>query len=224
MNAVIDIIIVCIIGLSLYFGASKGFVKSLVGALSLALALAAALAFSGMLGEALENSVVGNRIRNAVTESADHINAEDVKGERGEFYETLCGIAGADEAYEKFYADCTTADTVESSKILRMFCDTVVPPVTKFFCKCIVFLLLLSAVRLLLKALEYILERAFALPQLKQADKSLGVTAGVLRAYLRIGAFCTAAKLLMPLVGGFSEKMLPTSALFRFLDGISLGI
>ncbi len=224
MNAIIDILIVCLIGLSVYFCASKGFFKTLVGAFSLALALTVALIFCDMLGSALESGSVGSAFKNALLRSADHLNIQDVAGERGDYYKALASIAGAEESYADFYSQCTAMENAESAAVVTLFGSTVVPPVTKYFCKCTGFLLLLVGVRLLLKAVEYILERAVALPELKQANRSLGGTAGVLLAYLRIGAFCTAAKLLMPLVGEFSEKMLPTSALFRFLDGISLGV
>ena len=51
---------------------------------------------------------------------------------------------------------------------------------------------------LVLKILTYLLHRLTDLPVLRQANKALGLVAGVVLAVLRIYLFCAAVRLLIP--------------------------
>lgn len=223
MSAVVDIVFVCIIALSVYFCAVKGFYRSLVCALGAALALAVALLLCGSLGNALVNSGVGDFVQSSLTEYTEKLSVDGIRGEQGDYIETLVEFADAESEHKDFQAQCNALSDEDNGAVAKAFESTVAPKIKVFFCKCIAFLILFAVARLILKIVEYILDRAVAFPELKHGNRVLGGVVGVSLAFVRVNALCIALKLLLPLVSGFSEKMIPNSALFRFFDGIGFG-
>ncbi len=222
MSAVIDIILVAIIALTLYFCVTKGFVKSLVSTLCFIVALAAALIFCAALGEAFKNNPIGGYIENALADAAETLTVGEVAEENR--FESLADMAGAGDVYDDFRRQCATFNGAKDTAVAEGFGKTVAPYITVYLCECAAFLLIFVVVRLLTRTAEYILERAVALPELKQGNRSLGAVVGVLLSLLRINAFCVAFKIIMPLIGGFSEQFVPSSALFKFFSGLSIGL
>lgn len=231
MSAIIDILLVCIIVLSVYFCASKGFTKALLTALGFAISLAVALALCGFVGTTVEKSVVGEYVDQKLYDATEHISFEGVYGTDGKggaqhaYLEKLAEMTDCRHSYERFYDDCAEWETHDDAALLKAFRQSVTPQIKAFLCKCAAFLMLFCIARAVLFAVEYILDKTVAFTEIKnkRARRVLGGTVGALIALLRINVFCIGIKLLLPLMSGFSEKMIPSSALLKFFAGISIG-
>lgn len=238
MGAIIDLIIVFIIGVTLFFAVKNGFVKTALGALGFFIAAAVALAFCGPLGGALADGGFGDRVEAVVDSTVDKVvNAENYKGvfendgedenEKPSALSVLFTSFGASDAYTSL-SDGYNAQVEKGLENAREYIKNGInEKAVPFCCDILAFLLIYFGMRLLIKIAEVVMGKLTELPVLKQADKLLGALMGVLLAVLRVSLFCVALKLLIPISGALgidwlAQIDLNDSMLYSIFEGGNL--
>lgn len=231
MGAIIDILIAVIICVTLFFAVKKGFVKTALGTLGFFIAAAVAIAFCGALGNALAESALGTKVETVVSSVVDGVISEedytdvfDTDGDDKSALSTVFSAFGAGEVYESVkegYAERCSEGLEAARSYIK---DCINEKAVTFCCDILAFLLLYFGTRLLLKIAEGIVGKLTELPVLKQADKLLGVVAGLLLAALRVWLFCVVLRLAIPIGSAFGVSWiaqidLNDSVLYRLFDG-----
>lgn len=220
MSAIIDIIIVAIIALTVYFAIRKGFVKTVLGALGFVLSLAVALIFCGPVSDALEQGPVGDKmesvvhsaIDNAVTES-NYMSIFEKNKDEDSVLKQLYTAFGAEDKYDKLSESYNQWKTEGLSQVRLKLREALTDTGVALCCNVIAFLLLFVVARILFKIAEIVLDKFVALPILKQANKLLGGVAGVVLAVFRVFLLCLVLKLMVPIAGGFGWGWLTADTL-----------
>ncbi len=227
MNAVIDIIIVAIFALTIYFGVKRGFVKTVIGACAFLVSVLVALALCSPVATALHDGPVGDFMENTIIEVIEGVDVVEIFSEEDNtdndehnYLKTLFGVFGSEKLYEELHGELAQVEDKSEEMITAYMCDKLVPKVKKAFCKVAAFLLLFVVARILLKIAEWLIDKVATLPVLKQANKLLGGVAGFVVAILRANIFCIVLKLLTPILTDFSSKLLPSSTLFHLFEDI----
>lgn len=233
MGAIIDILIAAIICVTLFLAVKRGFVKTALGALGFFIAAAVAVAFCGTLGNALAESALGTKVETVVSsvvdgivsdESYDGIFESEDDGESKSALSVVFSTFGAEETYETVKAGYASQKEKGLEAARSYIKDCISEKAVPFCCDLLAFLLLYFGTRLVLKIAEGIIGKLTELPVLKQADKLLGVVAGLLLAALRVWLFCVALRLFIPIGSAFGVSWiaqidLNDSVLYSLFDG-----
>ena len=197
MGAVLDILIVVIAGLTVFFAVKNGFVKTVLSAASFIISLIVAFTLVGTVRDAFLDSALAGSVREAVNASITSFVTDggDTEGELPEFL-TKLEFIGVDKTELEEKWNAWRQENTESLKTELV--NFVSEPVIYSVSTLIAFLLLFIGTSLVLKILTYLLDRLTDLPVLRQANKALGLVAGVVLAVLRIYLFCAAVRLLIP--------------------------
>lgn len=232
MGIIVDISIVAIIAFTVYMAIKRGFTKTVLGVLGFFLAVIIALIFCSTLASALKDGGFGTSVSIAVDRTVDDIvtgdNYETVfdNDEDGEKLLQFCRTFGAEDLYEDIEQEYSLW-VVHGLESTRDFIkDTVREPAVDLCCNILAFLLLFIVARILLKVAEIIIGKVVKLPVLKQADKLLGIVAGVLLAVVRVYMFCLVLRWILPVAGSIGwqwamDADLSKSALFVFFENIN---
>ena len=205
MNAVLDIIVVIIAFVTIYFAVKNGFVKTLLSASSFLIALILTVALLSPVKNAFLQSSFGEGVRDRVESSIEEMlvknGIEDVEqlleedGKANDFARLLdkAGI-GDKELDEKI----TQWKTETGADLRERLIDYIADPVVNALVTVAAVALLFFGSLILLKITAYVLDKACRLPVLKTANKLLGLLLGILLALVRIYLFCVLVRLLLP--------------------------
>ena len=225
MGYLFDLIILAILGLTIWFGFKKGFIKTVLSALSFFIALVIAFSFQAKLSEKINEIPMIDNVRKTVREefiklaptnnNEQGFDSEKLVNEKPDGFKTILKIAGVDEKdikakYEGWKKQGTemAADTLVSY---------VADPIIKSVVSVVSFAIIFFVSLLLLKLMVYVLDNIFRLPVLKQANKVLGVALGVFLGLFRAYVFGAAVTLLLPLIQSKNTSFLiGDSFIFRF--------
>ena len=204
MNAILDIIIVIIAVVTIYFAVKNGFVKTLLSASSFLLAVIITVVLLSPVKTAFMNTSAADNLRTRVESSIDEIlvknGIEDVeqlveKDSPSDFTQLLNKVGiGENELSTQFKQWKTEAGVDLRERLIDYLAEPVVNTVVTVAAVALLFFGSL----ILLKIATYVLDKVFTLPVLKTANKLLGVLLGVLLAIVRIYLFCIIIKLLLP--------------------------
>jgi len=218
MSFIYDIAIAAIIAITLYFAVKRGFVKTILGATGVILALILAMMFNGALSSFLAKGPVGNSIRGTVDSFVDARITEDSYGDmldseddKKSALERLLITFGSENKYETVKQDYEQWKQSGLETVRDKIKETIREPAVNFCCGIIAFLILFVLIRLLFKLAEIVLGKVTKLPVIKQADKLLGVVAGVVKAVFRVYLFCIIVRLALPLAAKFGWTLLANS-------------
>ena len=220
MSWTLDIIIVLIAVLTLYFAAKNGFVKTAISAFSFIIAVGLTAAFASPVADFIKQSPVADTITNATEERITDILLEEsceieqlLKGENSDF-NTLLSAARLDKEeisqwYSQNIADSESASSQLAEKIATPIIDTVA--------LVIAIIVIYIASQIALSIVAFVLDKVFRLPVLKSCNKLLGILVGIILAFFRICLFCFVIKILMEnsdfLGSGFIEGLQPEKTL-----------
>ena len=177
MSAILDILIVVIIGVTILFAVKNGFVKTVLSAASFLIALVVAFLFVSPVRDAFLESGMAVKVRSAVDESITSF------------------VTGASAELEEKWNDWRTENTETLKNELVGY---VSEPVLRAVATFTAFVLLYLGSVLVLRLAAYLLDKLTDLPILRQANKLLGLVAGVVLALLRVWLFCAVVQLLLP--------------------------
>ncbi len=201
MSWTLDIIIILIIGLTLYFSAKNGFVKTAISACSFIVAMALTAAFSAPLAEIIKQTPIADSIRTATEERISDIllnNSFDVNslldGESSEF-NNLLSVAGINkENLSDWYGENVTSSIEDVTAGLA---EKITTPIIDTIAMAVAIIVIYIGTRIALLILSFILDQIFRLPVLKSCNKLLGIIVGIILAIIRVCLFCFVANILI---------------------------
>ena len=207
MNAVLDIIIVIIAALTVYFAYKRGFIKTVLSASSFLISIVlTVLLLSPVKNALMQSSLADNvraRVENEINEIIDARGAKNVEvlaekdADTSEFATMLEKIGlSQDDLRVKFNEWKAENDVQERLKenLIKYISDPVVDAIVTVVSIALIFF----GSIILLKITSYVLDKVSKLPILKTANKLLGVAMGVVLAIVRIYLFVILVKLLIP--------------------------
>ena len=120
MGYLFDLIILAILGLTIWFGFKKGFIKTVLSALSFFIALVIAFSFQAKLSEKINEIPMIDNVRKTVREefiklaptnnNEQGFDSEKLVNEKPDGFKTILKIAGVDEKDIKATTVSTVAD------------------------------------------------------------------------------------------------------------------
>lgn len=193
MSIILDIIIVAIIALTVYFAAKNGFVKTAISAVSFILAVALTAMFASPLADFLKETSVAETVESATENAITDVLLETSLGVDGllegksEDFNKLVAVTGMslDELgdwYHENIADSKKGEAVLASRIAE--------PITDITATAIAVLILFIGTQLALSIISRALDIVAKLPLLRTANKALGILLGAVLALLRVCLFC----------------------------------
>lgn len=208
MNALLDIIIIAIAALTIYFSVKNGFIKTLLSASSFLIAIIITVALLAPVKNAFMETSGADALRERVRISIEDIltsnnveNSEEVDtflasgSSNQELYNILDKVGLEREELQQKVSEWkkeTGADLKQ--KLIAYISDPIVDALVTV---CVICLLFFGSL-IILKIATYILDKVCRLPVLKTANKLLGVILGVVLAFVRIYLFCLLIKILLP--------------------------
>ena len=184
---IIDIIIIALIALGVFFGYKKGLVGILIGVASLILSIIVAFVLQGPVSEYLYSTPVGTSIESKVTEFVN----DTLSSENNENVDSEDNTKKENDFFSKVIQDATNSeDTVkEASKNITMF-----------ILKGITFIGIFILVRIICYILQMILNVVFDLPILHSVNKFGGMAINLVATLLKLWILLAAIQLISSVV------------------------
>ena len=224
MSWTLDIIIVLIIGLTIYFAAKNGFVKTAISASSFIIAIALTAAFATPLAEVIKQTPLSITIRNATEDRIEDILLDGsyeikslVVGESDEFNKLL-SVAGID------IDDLESYSRIDTDKAAYNLAVKISEPIIHTIAMAVAIVAIYIGTRIVLMIVAFILDQIFRLPVF---NKLGGIIVGVVLALIRVCLFCFIAGLLIKnadfLGNEFISNLVPEKTLlFKFFNEIDI--
>lgn len=232
MNWTLDIAILLILGLTVFFSVRSGFVKTAMATLSFALAVVITICLlspvrSALLNTGLADSVTETTetaIKNYITDNK-LAGTDDLIAGKSEAFDSLIAVAGIDkDELSQWYSENVKGNADERAQTLA---SHIAEPAVYALATLISVLLLFFVSRLLLFIVSKILEGVARLPVLKTANKLLGLLLGLVLALVRICLFCVIVNVLIDNAGFLGSDFLlnldpDKTLLFKLFAGINI--
>ena len=230
MSFILDLAIIAIIAITIYFAAKNGFVKTAISAISFILAIVLTAMFANPLANYLKTTSVAETVESAVEDTITEALVNTSLGVNGllegksEEFNATIGVAGLDleqlsEWYNNNVADADKGEAALASRIAE--------PITNIIAKAIAIVILFIGALIVIAIAARILDLVAKLPIIRTANKLLGVLLGAVLALLRVTLFCFVMGLLIEhssflnsefLAGLDAEKTL----LFKFFSELDI--
>lgn len=225
MAYVLDIAVVIVFGLMVYFGHRDGFIKTLAGTIAFVVALVLSSVLAGPVSEIAYDKLVEPPVVTALEESIgdDSLAADSLTAaidKMPAFVKSQLTAQGINDgaALLQFANNAEKGETAVDS-IMNKLIGPVTKPVLEVVCSLLLFFLFQVIISLILKLLNVLTK----LPVLKQANKMLGIVAGVVQGALWAFLIATllytlAATGLVPMV---SNDLLDSTILVKWLADVN---
>lgn len=204
LSTFLDVLIVAIVGLSIFFGVRRGLIRTAIHLFGSIIALILALIFSGPLGEYIDTNYVNTPMRewtvNQLTvekdPSATDVDFDGLFAERTSFLVETCNFLGVDvdEMYRSYQE--LKADGLEQAKsaILAKMVD----PLSSVISRAIAFGVIFLAAIIAIIVISLFSKFLNHLPLVRKLNKLgggiLGGITGVLLSFILVAIFSTASK------------------------------
>jgi len=205
MNAILDIIIVIIATITIFFAVKNGFVKTLLSASSFLIAIVVTVLLLSPVKNAFMQTSLADGVRDSVESKIDELLVKNGIGDVEELVEEdtqtnefelfLDGLGINSKSLQTEFDDWKSETEVDLKENLV---DYLSKPIVNAAVTIAAVLLLFFGSIILLKVTSYILDRIFKLPVLRTANKLLGLLLGIILAVVRIYLFCVLVKFLIP--------------------------
>ena len=191
LSTLLDLLLVLILGLSIYFGYRRGLIRSAISLVGSVVALILALVFSSGLGSYIDAKYVNAPMRTWVINqctvavedvSVSDIDFDDLFARRPEFFTETCAFLSVDvdemqAAYESLKAD--GEDNAKSALVTRM-----VDPMSAVISRVIAFGVIYLAAMVAVSVIALFSKFLTSLPILRKVDKLGGVILGTVTGVL----------------------------------------
>lgn len=202
MSAVLDIAIVAILGLSVFFGAKNGFVKTAISIGSLIIAIIVVMIFAPKLQHVFLKSSAADSVRSEINErladmvssSGDTYDPDEVK-KQSEFGKLLDTIGIDSDEFDEKWQNWKQNQTDDLRDDMVNFISE---PLVKAIAMLLAFIVLFFGTIILLKVVAFLLDKVCVLPVLKQANTLLGILLGCVLALVKVSIFCYIVTLILP--------------------------
>jgi len=208
MSTLLDLLIVAIIGVSIFLGIRRGLIRSVIQLAGSVVALILALVFSASLGSYIDANFVNAPMREWVigqlsvsdeNVSATELDFDDLFASRPEFLVETCDFLGVNlDEIQASYESLKT-DGVESAKsaIVTRMVDPLSAVISRAIAFAVIFLVATIAI-LVISLFSRFLDK---LPVVKQMNKLgggiLGAVTGLLLCFILVSIVSTASKYVM---------------------------
>lgn len=194
---IVDIILIALLALGIFFGYRKGLVGIFIGVISLILSIILAFMLQGPVSEYLYTTPIGTSIESSVTGFVEeNINSNDSKENDNKFLQDIIQSATNSENTVK-----------EASK-----------NITLFILKGITFVGIFILVRIICYILQMILNIVFDLPILSSVNKFGGIAINLLASLLKIWILLAAIQLISSVISiDFITNLINQSVLTKLL-------
>ena len=218
MSWTLDIIIILIVSLTVYFAAKNGFVKTAISASSFIIAILLTAAFATPVAEVIKESPLSVTVRNATEDRIEGILLEGsyeisslIEGESEEFNKLLAvARIDKDDLLEKYVS-------MDPDKVAYNLAVEISNPIIDTVAIIVAIIIIYIGTQIILSVVSFILDKVCRLPVLKSCNKLLGIVVGVVLALLRACLFCFVIKILMEnadfLGSGFIAELAPEKTL-----------
>jgi uncharacterized membrane protein required for colicin V production len=205
MNALLDIIIVIIASLTIYFAYRRGFIKTLLSASSFLIAILLTALLLSPVKSALMSSSLADDVRSRVETEINNIistnsinDVEELTGKDSKVSEFTNILEKIGLNQEDLNAKFKEWKAESGANLKEKFIDYIADPVVDAIITLAAIVIIFFGSIILLKITAYVLDKVCKLPILKTANKLLGVIMGVVLALVRIYLFVILVKLLIP--------------------------
>lgn len=225
MAYVLDIAVVLIFGLMVYTGHRQGFIKTVAGLISFVVALVLSTVLAGPVSEIAYDKMVEPPVVTALEESIgdDSLAADSLTAAIDKmpgFVKSQLTTQGIHDGADllQYVNNAEKGETAVQSVMSKVI-EPVTKPVLEVVCSLILFFLFQFIISLILKLLNVLAK----LPVIKQANKTLGIVAGVMQGALWAFLIATllqalAATGLVPMV---STELVESTMLVKWLAEIN---
>ena len=200
MGFLLDIIIIAIIALTVFFAVKRGFIRTAISALSFVLAIIITAMFAPTLADNLKQTSIAESIQETTEtkiESMISNNSENVylllNGENEEF-NSLVKVAGLELDDLKEWYESSPASLEDKEEMLA---ERISNPIIDITASLLAVIVIFLGAQLVLLIVAIILDKVASLPILRTANKSLGLALGIILALFRVFLFCFIVDLLI---------------------------
>lgn len=203
MSLILDLALLLIAGLTIFFAVKNGFVKTLLSAASTLIALLIVFLFTAPLAEALEQTSLASSIRTGTESFLDQLveeqHADDsyelASDRESALYPLLENIGIDGERFHRWAAEQeNTAREQFHEHLVTYIADHVTPLLLRALSVILLFFGSFLVLKLLSFLLTGIVER---IPFVREANHLLGLVLGILLALVRVFLFCAVLRVLL---------------------------
>ena len=193
MSFVLDLAIIAIIAITIYFAAKNGFVKTAISAVSFILAVILTIMFANPFAEYLKTTSVAETVETAVEDAiTDALVGSTVgidgllKGESEKFNKILelakLDLNEISTWFNNNVMEYSSGESALASRIAQPLTDIV----AKIIAIIVIFILSLILIAIVARMLDLVAK----LPIIRGANKLLGILLGAVLALFRVCLFC----------------------------------
>ncbi len=221
MSILLDVVIIAIIALTVYFSYKNGFVKTAISAVSFILAVAITAMFASPLADYLKETSVAETVESATEEAITDMLVKDPVGVEGlldgksEEFNKMLALARLDRnELSAWYAQNVANSELGESALATRIAEPMVDIIAMIIAIAILFI----GTQIILSIAAFFLNKIASLPILRTANKGLGLVVGVVLALLRVCLFCYVMTVLIEnaqfIGSSFISNLDPDSTLF----------
>ncbi len=230
MNFILDLAIIAIIAITIYFAAKNGFVKTAISAVSFILAIALTAMFASPLADYIKSTAIGEKIETTTEEAITNALVNTSEGIDGlleggsEDFNKLIAISGLSLDEISDWYDNNVIDTENGESALA---KRIAEPIINIIATAIAVVILFIGILIALAIISRILNLVAKLPIIRTANKLLGILLGVILALLRACLFCFVMSVLLENSAFLNSEFLSSldaekTLLFKFFSEIDV--
>ncbi len=233
MNFIFDGILLTVSVAAVFFGAKRGFIKSIMGICTLIAALFVAFAFTPTVAEYIEDVPAVREISEGITETIQSLTKNDgptydlqrLFGDMPDSFKQILDRYGADVS--KLAAAVTPHPEADITAVDQL-ADMIASPVVDAITGVLAFLLLFIAAVIALKLVTWILDLIFQLPVLKTANTMLGFVVGIFSALVWVWILSALSVIFIRAMSSvspayFNETLIENTVILKFFADDNFG-
>ena len=212
MTFLLDLVIIAIFALTVYFAYKNGFVKTAVSAVSFILAIILTVTFATPLAEYIKSTELASEVKVSVSEAISNSLPQQTEGEADikrddiekyldehpEIFDRLPEFVDFNkETLLEWYDEATASGNDLRQSASETLAEKSAEKIIDIVSKLLAVIILFIGAQIILSIIAFILNRIVELPVLRTANKGLGIALGVILAVLRIALFCFVMNLLI---------------------------
>ena len=223
MGIFLDVLVVAVFGLSIFLGWKNGLIKSLTGLISFAVAIAVATWLSTPVANWVFDSAVAPAITASIVEVQDEAtqqaiqSADEMLAQLPDGVRMLLTSVGIE-------VDETLAQKIQGDNVgtlaERLVMDVFKPMIISIF-RIVAMLLLFVVTTLLMSVIMWVVDKAFKLPMLREANRVLGVIPGAINGVLGMLLAVTLMQLLCSLDVLITPEAIESSLLVNWINNMN---
>ena len=231
MNYLLDLAVLAIIGICVFLGYKKGFVKTILGAASTLIALLLAVMFCFPVGKVIGDAVIKPAVKSVVIKEIDkavgsktsEFNENDINKELknpGKDLKDILGKFGLKP--DKYIDDMKNQGGLTANEYKEKLVDRMVSPYTDSVGAAVAFVLLFIIFKIAVSILAKVLNIIAKLPLINMFNKSGGIILGAVNALIMILIFCFFVRHTLDVFNLFTESDIKNSFIFQLFYFIKI--